>query len=188
MRGKARMRPLSCGERRITPAYAGKRTRSWRRTPQHRGSPPRMRGKAGNSVGALYIMGITPAYAGKRNILEESSPIHKDHPRVCGEKLCFHAVARSQLGSPPHMRGKAQAHLNGAEYLRITPAYAGKRRRARPWTLPYWDHPRVCGEKRTHRKLQPWQQGSPPRMRGKVQILLRFQRCVRITPAYAGKS
>ena len=146
-----------------------------------------MRGKETSLTTPNGCVRITPAYAGKRNILEESSPIHKDHPRVCGEKLCFHAVARSQLGSPPHMRGKAQAHLNGAEYLRITPAYAGKRRRARPWTLPYWDHPRVCGEKSRSSSASSAASGSPPRMRGKASFFGTFRPGVRITPAYAGK-
>ena len=50
------------------------------------------------------------------------------------------------------------------------------------------DHPRVCGEKPKNKRTQMAGQGSPPRMRGKVNEL-RSGVCPNgITPAYAGKS
>ena len=51
---------------------------------------------------------------------------------------------------------------------RITPAYAGKRSTAAILRSAFWDHPRLCGEKR-------WQS-------------MKKTMCCRITPAYAGKS
>ena len=50
------------------------------------------------------------------------------------------------------------------------------------------DHPRVCGE--NPRRLAPLKsaRGSPPRMRGKLASRLLAPACVRITPAYAGKT
>ena len=73
-------------DRRITPAYAGKRVKislKFRasedhprvcrekfqrsiRLPVRSGSPPRMRGKAGQIQSQTPELGITPAYAGKR--------------------------------------------------------------------------------------------------------------------------
>ena len=70
---------------------------------------------------------------------------------------------------------------------RITPAYAGKRERARPVNLRKKDHPCVCGEKIFKVRIGLIATGSPLRMRGKVKILLLCCNGYRITPAYAGK-
>ena len=54
--------------------------------------------------------------------------------------------------------------------------------------LPPQDHPRVCGEKTSTRVGCVTFWGSPPHMRGKVDV---YRVCVQregITPAYAGKS
>ena len=49
------------------------------------------------------------------------------------------------------------------------------------------DHPRVCGEKARTLIVQDEPQGSPPRMRGKVNRNNERHFLQRITPAYAGK-
>ena len=69
----------------------------------------------------------------------------------------------------------------------ITPACAGKRRS--DWIIRsiYWDHPRVCGEKRFNFGRSVTDLGSPPRMRGKAQIPLPICPATGITPAHAGK-
>ena len=98
------------------------------------------------------------------------------------------AVAVMPVGSPPRMRGKACIADDEARAAGITPACAGK-----SLELPHpggvvGDHPRVCGEKLTtfdSGKLIP---GSPPRMRGKVQLQPWQPTALGITPAYAGKS
>ena len=114
-----------CG---ITPAYAGKRFKSFvdgLRIEDHprlcgekfsfsiqknggKGSPPPMRGKATTTRHSQMGSGITPAYAGKSSHLFSFNVSARDHPRLCGEK----------------------ATANGLLYrnTRITPAYAGKRR------------------------------------------------------------
>ena len=86
------------------------------------------------------------------------------------------------------MRGKALNALARARRLRITPAHAGKSRPpCRAATLPE-DHPRACGEKTPANREQLRQQGSPPRMRGKVAWSCSHLRPCGITPAHAGKS
>ena len=50
------------------------------------------------------------------------------------------------------------------------------------------DHPRVCGEKLYFCALVWLARGSPPRMRGKDELVAHLILQVRITPAYAGKS
>ena len=86
------------------------------------------------------------------------------------------------------MRGKGKRSITGAELLRITPAYAGKRKTKAGYHTVTRDHPRLCGEKGEKVGDAIGGAGSPPPMRGKVV----YQRIVlddtRITPAYAGKS
>ena len=93
-----------------------------------------------------------------------------------------------RLGSPPRVRGKVYFLQQGDFTIRITPAYAGKRRSAPAPTSKARDHPRVCGEKRTSPLRVLRTLGSPPRVRGKVQLIQPLVLCIGITPAYAGKS
>ena len=167
MRGKVRLRQgfhLCDG---ITPACAGKseKTRSittTRRdhprvcgekkaelTPDElsRGSPPRMRGKAVCNADRLRAGGITPAYAGKSDGLGWHSCCPGDHPRVCGEKYAPNDGKRTNLGSPPRMRGKVPCSVFHCFGAGITPAYAGKSQVCSPACRLGQDHPRVCGEK-----------------------------------------
>ena len=92
-----------------------------------RGSPPRMRGKAGKSCIFCPSTGITPAYAGKSVALGQFRGFVEDHPRVCGEKPVKSVTSAVGAG--------------------ITPAYAGKRCVYRGELIQGQDHPRVCGEK-----------------------------------------
>ena len=50
------------------------------------GSPPRVRGKAGNAAFEGGNLGITPACAGKSETSASRNGPFRDHPRVCGEK------------------------------------------------------------------------------------------------------
>ena len=132
----------------ITPAYAGKRRSDWiirliywdhPRVCGEKaglvfqlacplGSPPRMRGKAAAAQVKPAASGITPAYAGKSRFPSSTAPYHRDHPRVCGEKPQPSKAHRLGGGSPPRVRGKEGDELGLGQTIRITPAYAGKRR------------------------------------------------------------
>ena len=147
-----------------------------------------MRGKVCLRLRVHLVVRITPACAGKSS----SNPVHQrfreDHPRVCGEKKNGKIYDGKALGSPPRVRGKAARLplvLSGA---RITPACAGKRAPNSKHPPVAEDHPRVCGEKEylIYRKL--FDEGSPPRVRGKVLLLCLGMNRLRITPACAGKS
>ena len=132
------------------------------------GSPPHVRGKVGVTDIAPVSPRITPACAGKSTI--------------CGE------WQQTFGGSPPHVRGKDMDTLQTVHDARITPACAGK---SVPELCVYThnlDHPRMCGEKKsaTLRPQKKW--GSPPHVRGKVEIHCYAVFDVGITPACAGKS
>ncbi len=86
------------------------------------------------------------------------------------------------------MRGKENTGDAECGCTRITPAYAGKSSGWR-WVITIsQDHPRLCGEKRANLGYGNKIVGSPPPMRGKVPRSSVILDCVRITPAYAGKS
>ena len=126
-----------------------------------------MPGKDEQSTAELGKTRITPAYAGKSVAQAALNLIMRDHPRLCGEKLCFVRCRGLAAGSPPPMRGKGFWYAATRTASRITPAYAGKRQIRQPQRFSEQDHPRLCGEK-----------------------ILKKNGCereIRITPAYAGK-
>ena len=176
--GRWQDHPRLCGEKRIFPSYDSGMT----------GSPPPMRGKASGTFKSLFSSGITPAYAGKRGLCHYDTSRHKDHPRLCGEKTQGFQIHIADEGSPPPMRGKVDPFRHRCRQTGITPAYAGKSSLPHRTAPTIQDHPRLCGEKVFLIHIHSVQYGSPPPMRGKVNILGIFFVVWRITPAYAGKS
>ena len=147
-----------------------------------------MRGKDRENARHNQCERITPAHAGKRNKPGYYLVNATDHPRACGEKRGSRCRRRTSTGSPPRMRGKAFPHFTFRHNVWITPAHAGK-----SYMLIYFyggqkDHPRACGEKGAGKISLRRAQGSPPRMRGKVFLLLFTFQSPGITPAHAGKS
>ena len=208
MRGKAQAEQVRRFLNGITPAYAGKRTKSSRCPPRMwdhprvcgeknlcilrrveiPGSPPRMRGKAPTKTGCSCPGGITPAHAGKRICPRPGRMNSEDHPRACGEKSFAVVNGVQNSGSPPHMRGKAPARRSFGSCRGITPAYAGKRTTLDCLEVLRRDHPRICGEKLSCSASLESMRGSPPHMRGKVYSPSSPYITSGITPAYAGKS
>ena len=86
------------------------------------------------------------------------------------------------------MRGKVYRLPFFSVPVWITPAYAGKRAHGRSRCLWLTDHPRLCGEKWRWRLKRTRRIGSPPPMRGKVNLSSLSYLLIGITPAYAGKS
>ena len=147
-----------------------------------------MRGKAVDTRSWKSQVGITPAYAGKSSERWWCPRPPRDHPRVCGEKGASARSWQAVQGSPPRMRGKGEGLLHPRLPDGITPAYAGKSFQIFDFVLWCWDHPRVCGEKVYRDDPYNAGQGSPPRMRGKVDRCSSSSPLFGITPAYAGKS
>ena len=147
-----------------------------------------MRGKVINFSVFVIKLRITPAYAGKSSDTRYHHPGARDHPRLCGEKTFSAACQIVDLGSPPPMRGKVPPVISIAIVIGITPAYAGKSILVVFFGFGSKDHPRLCGEKNVRKSLPAAGGGSPPPMRGKVEISVFHQPVKGITPAYAGKS
>ena len=155
---------------------------------QHRGSPPRVRGKVKLNAIDHGFSRITPACAGKSPLYLVFRLGVQDHPRVCGEKSISDRAASYSAGSPPRVRGKVPGGAGHRKQPGITPACAGKRLPARPPRGEQQDHPRVCGEKLGHTYRVEQAQGSPPRVRGKAARREQSTAMHGITPACAGKS
>ena len=147
-----------------------------------------MRGKGLEIEIAGVPHGITPAYAGKSLRLFHRKRKTGDHPRLCGEKAHVRTIYFPDSGSPPPMRGKGLTIAAKPSFVRITPAYAGKRTPQNPKNPVRRDHPRLCGEKGFSTQILGQFAGSPPPMRGKASVKTLGISTYRITPAYAGKS
>ena len=152
------------------------------------GLPPYARGKAAGRKRFTIVCGITPARAGKSSALVKGWREDGDHPRVCGEKVMHPCCHSPVMGSPPRVRGKADAVTLAAHEPGITPACAGKS--ILDWRILGYqrDHPRVCGEKYSSGAVTDGRGGSPPRVRGKDDPAVRQLADHGITPACAGKS
>ena len=90
--------------------------------------------------------------------------------------------------TPPRMRGRRKMIASFPVYSGNTPAYAGKTRWKLLWLFGAKKHPRVCGEDLIRQCLSKEPGETPPRMRGRRDVINRKACIRRNTPAYAGKT
>ncbi len=150
------------------------------------GSPPRVRGTAQTDFDQTAGERITPARAGNRSRLALYPKGCRDHPRACGEQEETTLAYGRREGSPPRVRGTAPPPGTTRTAKGITPARAGNRDQARHNLILAEDHPRACGEQRSHHVQAIHGLGSPPRVRGTGYTITQARRKPRITPARAG--
>ena len=188
MRGKQNRAAYILSWSRITPAHAGKTIPSAYTLHLHR-DHPRACGEngAGGSVGHI-VCRITPAHAGKTHQKSSKNIKNQDHPRACGENPIEQLRDTIKAGSPPRMRGKLALTATNHVQSRITPAHAGKTQKLHFIRCCFKDHPRACGENCQIVAQALEILGSPPRMRGKRQLMRYIICAMRITPAHAGKT
>ena len=172
------------------------------------GSSPRMRGKHGLPPRDHVGPGFIPAHAGKtRQLVFGKAPVQV-HPRACGENLVKTSPAALGPGSSPRMRGKRRAGrrkkpgygssprmrgkpphpLAHAHPRGFIPAHAGK-----TGAFPHHGpappvHPRACGENDIIGMADMMEEGSSPRMRGKLRRGSDRLRPGRFIPAHAEKT
>ena len=152
------------------------------------GSPPRVREKLKQRTDTIEPIGITPACAGKTLVLVRSLPKYRDHPRVCGKNQWESYTAKTERGSPPRVREKPNAFLNSSCDTGITPACAGKTLSQLQGGMMEQDHPRVCGKNHFLSLFFYFTEGSPPRVREKLESIGKAAGSIGITPACAGKT
>ena len=177
-RGCPRDHPRVCGEQ-----HKRRRTRM-----TQGGSPPRVRGTDSSGASPVSLYRITPACAGNSLACGYKRCPHRDHPRVCGEQQLSNSRTAPSRGSPPRVRGTGvfrPGYLGGHG---ITPACAGNSSTWQRQQELWQDHPRVCGEQPACRQGCFRNRGSPPRVRGTVDLSHSAPPTPRITPACAGNS
>ena len=145
-----------------------------------------MRGLHNKADISKYLPGITPAHAGLTRIFICVQCSIGDHPRACGAYYCFVVAQFEHSGSPPRMRGLL-LKIRALESVRgITPAHAGLTH------IPFFDvhicrdHPRACGAYQRLSCPDSVCRGSPPRMRGLLNMSEILHNGTGITPAHAG--
>ena len=145
--GKSGSLRFSSGQCRDHPRMCGEKQDESPLRAVNAGSPPHVRGKVYGIDLYSMRLGITPACAGKRphSPLADAAP--RDHPRMCGEKCRRPDTQAPVLGSPPHVRGKADFDVCPDRQCGITPACAGKSAFGLLSSAVSGDHPRMCGEK-----------------------------------------
>ena len=84
--GKRSKESLSCSGSRDHPRLCGEKQYFLSLVCKYMGSPPPMRGKGSKSSVDAGKYRITPAYAGKSKYKSQSFAPVQDHPRLCGEK------------------------------------------------------------------------------------------------------
>ena len=132
--------------------------------------------------------GLIPACAGKTLFNQADIDRPEAHPRVCGENGKQLAADFATHGSSPRVRGKHRYQKQHLPLHGLIPACAGKTGVPVRWTGPIGAHPRVCGENSYAKPGKASQQGSSPRVRGKLWAQARGAFPVRLIPACAGKT
>ena len=107
------------------PRVCGEHTRNFRLCCNINGSSPRLRGTLKNNRLKTGIERIIPASAGNTRRRAVSSAARTDHPRVCGEHLCYQLVEHNDGGSSPRLRGTLAPDGISNTQARIIPASAG---------------------------------------------------------------
>ena len=152
------------------------------------GSSPRVRGKLDALQALDRLVRLIPACAGKTWSPRARSASTTAHPRVCGENDETESMRSENKGSSPRVRGKrftSRAVIAGAGLI---PACAGKTGE-RAWRACHRGaHPRVCGENPGVQAGAPGQEGSSPRVRGKLHEAAGGRLGLRLIPACAGKT
>ena len=155
---------------------------------QRSGSSPRVRGKRYPHSLPVKTPGLIPACAGKTLQRRSESPRTRAHPRVCGENRALVVRGKEQLGSSPRVRGKRRSCKAFVNSSGLIPACAGKTVWNEATNFSHWAHPRVCGENSLPTLATETQEGSSPRVRGKLQAVADFFVSYGLIPACAGKT
>ncbi len=152
------------------------------------GSSPRVRGKLLHLVAQLVDLRIIPARAGQTRRRRTAPRPRPDHPRACGANGGIRVRLHHPPGSSPRVRGKRGRGADVGRHPRIIPARAGQTSMCQCVRVAQADHPRACGANTLQPCALPREDGSSPRVRGKLGELGIIVGLGRIIPARAGQT
>ena len=121
MRGKAFDPSLIILNKRITPAYAGKREFRRVQTLLHQDHPRLCGEKSAEIMAEHDAEGITPAYAGKRVPKIPQTQRTRDHPRLCG-KRAVSGISLALTWDHPRLCGEKTKKIPKQRYFFHQPA------------------------------------------------------------------
>ena len=154
----------------------------------HKGSSPHARGAHSRSRRGRSPPGIIPACAGSTPRRWPRAVPWQDHPRMRGEHPTSTTSTTTASGSSPHARGARRRPRFRGTRDRIIPACAGSTDFSSDWGMRCWDHPRMRGEHRHHRRPRQSRRGSSPHARGAQGSNGREATNPGIIPACAGST
>ena len=150
------------------------------------GSPPRGRGRRQSSRTKTHKGGLTPAWAGTARSRERGCVPSWAHPRVGGDGIDADGSTEPKLGSPPRGRGRPVIRGLLIQGVGLTPAWAGTAISSAPDRACSRAHPRVGGDGSASFGAPAAREGSPPRGRGRLRVVVLLAGRPGLTPAWAG--
>ena len=189
VRGRPAWNCADCRNVGLIPACAGQTRGPQSGNPRAPGSSPRVRGRRSSRSPSLSAARLIPACAGQtRRRLTRSSRRVGSSPRVRG-RLLHRTNRHHSEGAHPRVCGAdSLVHHLDVDVSGLIPACAGQTSVPLSGTDPHRAHPRVCGADVCADGLCGCNEGSSPRVRGR---LLR-PRCpmlpIGLIPACAGQT
>ena len=171
-----------------TPAYAGKTTRSSRKSP-FAGKHPRLHGEDLTPASTPDPLQETPPLTRGRHVfVHEMASWQRNTPAYAGKTRTWEGAWNVKEETPPLTRGRPCGCLGTCPKARNTPAYAGKTKYRDSVRDREWKHPRLRGEDASALAFSLSQSETPPLTRGRLLSRLQVSRRAGNTPAYAGKT
>ena len=173
---------------RVHPRVCGGNSYSAGKAAHHPGTSPRVRGKRHPGARCGAEQRYIPACAG-----ETASSAWWDwpagvHPRVCGGNCRAKHEPQQKRGTSPRVRGKPMYGGRKECSPRYIPACAGETARPMVRISVTTVHPRVCGGNFIFCTVRVIQNGTSPRVRGKLWTHLPTVGRERYIPACAGET
>ena len=134
----------------------------------HGGSPPRVRSRRQQLMHGVGDAGITSACAEQTRPRRTTRCPTWDHLRVCGADYGVNARSIAVSGSPPRVRSRPFPRTEATACRRITSACAEQTSCLTVIGQVQGDHLRVCGADSRYFDVIEQGQGSPPRVRSRL--------------------
>ena len=140
------------------------------------GTPPRVWGKRDEVGVELLQSRNTPTCVGKTCAHANGIRPDEEHPHVCGENMSLTKTYVASYGTPPRVWGKLAWFDSACARNRNTPTCVGKTLFDAMLAKIVKEHPHVCGENCPRISYSPLRQGTPPRVWGKQENIIRRTR------------
>ena len=150
------------------------------------GSPPRVWGRLVTVAIRRGQARFTPTCVGTTHRAGSAALRRAVHPHVCGDDGVTYRVANPRRGSPPRVWGRRPGHWRDQGPQRFTPTCVGTTSSMAFCMARCAVHPHVCGDDTSADVSTPGGSGSPPRVWGRLVMLVSPSGRGRFTPTCVG--